>query len=212
MGQFGGVAPFPRRYGGAPTRTATIVKSLQSQLAPKYDVTDTTGVVYIRLNAMARVLAGAWAQNERLANQWDPKRMTDFLERWEAIFGLSPPAGDSLTVRRARVGARAALAGFGTFSAIYTLCKMLLGDVFVSIVTTPSSSAQVWTPSGWPLGNHPVFTRDPDWFSSVAHIVILTQQPSTMGDGEYYATRASVVPELGVILPAWVTFSVLRDG
>lgn len=211
-GTFGGGRPFPRRWGGAPSLTQTITKSLQAQLAPKYAVHDTTGLVFIRLNAMARVLAGAWAQNERLANQWDPSRMTDFLPRWERIFGLVPAPTDSLTLRRARVGARMALAGFGVFSAVYVLCQALLGSVFVSIVHTPSSSAQVWTPTGWPMGNHPVAPGDPDFSSSVAHILILTQQPATMGDAEYYATRASVLPELDTILPAWVTVDVGRDG
>lgn len=212
MSTFGGMNPFPRRFGGAPSRTQTIVKSLQTQLAPKYDTADTTGIVFIRLMAIARGIAGAWAQNERLANQWDPERMSDFLERWEKIFGLTPASTDSLTLRRARVGARIALAGYGTFAAVYVLCQMLLGSVFVSIVHTPSSVAQVWTPAGWPMGNHRVFPTDPTWYSSVAHLAIVVQQPSTMDDSEFYTTVASVMPELDTILPAWMTFEWVRDG
>jgi hypothetical protein len=214
MGTFGGLAPFPRRFGGAPRRISTILKSLQKQLAPKYDVFDTNGIVYVRLNALARVIAGGWSQNARLANQWDPARMTDFLERWEAIFGLSPATTDSMTVRRARVGARIALAGFGTLAAVYTLCQMMLEDVFVSVVHTDVSQALVWTPAGWPMGNHASMPANPgpDWFSTISNLAILTQQPSTMDDAEYYAKRASVLPELDDILPAWVTFDVVRDG
>lgn len=212
MSTFGGYNPFPRRFGGAPSRTQTIVKSLQQQLAPKYDTANTSGIVDIRLQALARCIAGAWAQNERLANQWDPSRMTDFLQRWERILGLTPSPTDSLTVRRARVGARIALAGYGTFAAVYTLCSMMLGSVFVGIVHTDAAHARAWTPAGWPMGLHPSLPTDPSWYSTIAHIVILTQQPSTMSDSEYYATRASVAPELDAILPAWVTFDIAKDG
>jgi hypothetical protein len=62
------------------------------------------------------------------------------------------------------------------------------------------------------MGNHPTVLGDASWSSGVAHLAILTQQPATMDDGEYYSTRASVLSELDAILPAWMTFDVLRDG
>lgn len=212
MPQFGGLAPFPRRYGGAKTRTQTIVKSLQSQLAPKYDTADTSGLVWLRINAMARVIAGAWAQNARLANQWTPSKMSDFLSRWEKILALTPSPNDSLTVRRARVGVAMARVGEAMEQVVRDTCAVYLGDTFVGIANTSSASAVVWTPSTWPVGNHPSGISDPDWSSSTMHVVILTKQPSTMSDAEFFATAASVKPALDAILPSWVTFDVARDG
>jgi len=221
VGTFGGYAPFPRRFGGRATRVKTITASLQTQLGKKYDTTDTTGLVFIRLNAMAREIAAAWGQNQRLANQWDAKRMTDFLPRWEKILGLYASPGDSPTARRARVGVQLALVGESTSQVIHDTCVAYLGPVFVSVVTTPSTSANVWTPTGWPMGQHPITITLPggrtvfypgDWYSTVAHIDILTVQPATMGDAEYYSTRASVKSALDSILPSWVTFDIVRDG
>lgn len=212
MPTFGGLAPFPRRYGGGTPGIKTIADSLSAQLGTAYNTTDTTGIVYIRIQALARVIWAAWCQNQRLANQWDPVRMTDFLPRWEKIYGLAPNPGDSLSVRRARVGVAMARVGYGTARAVFDACTAFLGPCFVGVVTNSSAGANVWTPAGWPMGAHPATASQPDWYSSVAHIVVLTTQPATMPDDEFYATIGSVKPVLDGILPSWVTFDVLKDG
>jgi hypothetical protein len=209
---FGGSCPFPLRFGGGTPTIKTIATSLAAGLGTAYDTVDPSSLAYVEIQAEARVIAAAWRQNERFANQWDPKRMTDFLPRWEAIFQLPPAPTDTLSKRRARVGVAMARAGYANDGTVYATCMSYLGAAFLGIITTPSSSALVWTPSGWPMGNHPVLATDPDWFSNVAHIVVLTTQPSNMDDETYYATKASVIPALDAILPADVTFDVLRDG
>lgn len=208
----GGYAPFPRRFGGRKTRIKTITASLQAQLGPAQDTTDTTGLVFLRLNATARAIAAAWGQNARMANQWDPQRVTDFLGRWEKILALPVSPSDSLTTRRKRVAVARARVGEAMPQVIRDTCVAYLGPCFVSIVNNINpSSANVWTPAGWPMGQHAVLPTDPTWYSTVAYVASKVAQPSTMGDAEFYATVSSVMPTLDAILPATTTFEWYRE-
>lgn len=212
MPQYGGMSPAPSRYGGGRSSLKAIIDSLSAQLGTAYNTDDTTGIVYIRIQALARCIWAAWEQNQRLANQWDPLRMTDFLSRWEKIFAVPPSPGDQPTTRRARVGVAMARVGESNGRAVFDVCKAFLGPCFLSIVTNGSAGANVWTPAGWPMGTNPTTSAQPDWYSTVAHVVVLCTQPATMPDDEYYRTVASVKPALDIILPSWVTFDVLKDG
>lgn len=211
FGCYGGV--WPIRFGGGTPALKTRHEGILAQLGTAYSKTDSPGLVWLRAMAMARAFQDVWETNRRMALQWDPERVTDFLGRWEKICSLPVSPNDSLSVRRARLAIARARAGYADASTIYTTCLAYLGaSVFVSVVTTSSASADVYTPSGWPMGNHPTVLGDTDWSSGVSHIAIMTQQPSAMDDGTYYTTRASVIPALDAILPSWVTFDVLRDG
>jgi len=212
MPTFGSYSPFPLRFGGGRPPLEHRVKSILAQLGTAY-TKDATGLVWIRAMALGRVIWELWESNKRLANQWDPVRMTDFLGRWEKILALPVSPTDSLATRRARVGLTMARAGYADRSTLYATCLAYLGSsVFLSIVTTSSADANVWTPSGWPMGQHGSPGTIPDWLSTVSHIDVLTTQPSGMSDAEYYSTRASVKPALDAILPAWATFDIVRDG
>lgn len=214
------MSPFPRRYGGGKPALKTIVDSLGAQLGTAYDTTSTTTntsgeppLVYIRMQAVGRALWAAWEQNQRMAYQWDAQRMTDFLPRWEKIFGLYPLSTDSLATRRARVGIAMARVGAAAGGDVYAVCLAYLGPLLVSIVTSSSgaSGTVVWTPKGWPVGTNQAKPTDPDWYSTVSYIAIKVQQPSTMLSDEFYATCASVMVALDAILPAWVTFTWIRQ-
>lgn len=219
MPQFGGYSPFPRRFGGGRPTLQSIVESILSQLGTAYDTTDKTAInglpplVFIRAQAIGRCIWGAWEQNQRLGNQWDANRMTDFLPRWEKIYGLYPRSTDSVWTRMLRVGVAMARTGHAAGGDIYAVCLAYLGpSVLVKVVTNSSSgSIVVWTPAGWPMGSHPARPSDPDWYSTLAAISIQVQQPATMADDEFYATVASVIPPLDSILPAWVSMSWFRQ-
>ncbi len=204
----GGLTPCALRMGGGTPPLKRIIESLASQLGTAYDADDTDGIVYLELLAEARCIQAVWSQNQRMANQWQGPKMTDFLARWERIYRLPVFPSDTLPMRRARVAAAQARNGRADAPAIVALCQTLLNDAFVSIVNTPSSTAVVWTPTGWPMGSH----GSPNWYSSVAHVAIETVQPASMTDSEYYDRKGAVVAALDAILPAWVTFSVFRDG
>lgn len=214
MPSFGGRAPFPFRFGGGKPALERHLESVAKQIGTSYDTTNTNGVVWVRVQAVARVIWSLWESSERLSFQWDPPRMSDFLGRWEAILALAVSPSDSLATRRARVGVKIALAGYGNARATYDTCVAYLGSTFVGIITNTSGNALVYTPTGWPVGTNepPGSVTPPDWYSTIAHIDIATTQPSTMNDGSYYQTVASVLPALDAILPAWVTFDIIRDG
>jgi hypothetical protein len=208
---FGAFSPFPFRFGGGKPPLEHRVNSVLAQLGTTY-TKDTTGIVWLRAMAWARVFWDVWETNQRLANQWDPRRMTDFLGRWEKILALPVGPDDSLSVRRARVGVAKARAGYANAAAIFSTSLAYLGaSVFVGIITSSSSTAVVWTPSGWPMGSHPVLPTDPDWYSTVAYVAVKVQKPSTMDDGEFYTKVGSVLPALDAILPSWVTFDWYRE-
>jgi hypothetical protein len=212
MPWFGGSCPFPLRFGGGTPLIKTLARSIAAQLGTAFDTIDTSTLLYVELQAEARVLAAAWRQNERLGNQSDPFRMTDFLPRWEKIYGLYPLPTDTMSKRRAKIAVAMARAGYADGGTIFATCLAYLGaSVFVGLVNTPSSSALVWTPSGWPMGNHPVLPTDPDWSSSVAYLAIQVQQPANMPASVFYATVATMMPALDAILPAWVTFDWFRQ-
>ena len=212
MPSFGCYSPFPLRFGGATPPLKHRVDSILAQLGTAY-TKDTTGLVWLRAMAMGRAFWDVWETSQRLANQNNPPKMTDFLGRWEKILALPVSPSDSLATRRARVGVARARSGYATGGTIYATCLAYLGSsIFISIAVTSSGSANVWTPSGWPMGSHPSGPSDPDWFSGVSHIDVLTMQPAAMDDATWRATAFSVVPALDAILPSWVTFDIIKDG
>ena len=192
-------------------RLGVILNSINAQFGTAYDTTPTS-TVWARNMALARCIDAVWSASQRFANQYDPTRMTDFLPRWEAILGLYPSATDSDRVRRQRVATSIARIGTTTtYQYLVDTLKALLGTgVFLSVVHTPSASAVVVTPTGWPMGSH----ADPNrtWYSTVAYAAIQVQQPAGMDDGTFYQAASSIYPVLDAILPAWVTYSWFRNA
>ena len=215
MPQYGGRCPFPRRWGGGgvgipgKNRLALILDSLNAQLGTAYDVT-LGSTVYARNMALARGLNAVWASNGRLANQWNPPRMSEFLSRWEAIYGIYPAPGASDSARRVAIGKAAARLGQSpTLQQVIDLLTVELGPVFVGMVHTSSAQAYVITPPSWPVG---VQDAVRDWLSTVAYVAIQVTQPAGMDDGTFYQTAARVYSVLDPILPAWVTFAWFRNA
>ena len=153
----GGLTPGFERGGGGTPSLQRIVESLGSQLGTAYDITTTTGNVYLQLMAFGRALWGAWQDNERLANQWQSTRMGDLLPRWEAIYAVVPLPTDTLPIRQARIAILQARAGYANLQTLNDTLTTLLGAVYVATTNGNSATANVYTPSGWPMGLY----RDP---------------------------------------------------
>ena len=205
---FGGLHPSPYSMGGGSPSLEQILDSLAAQIGPAYDTAEG-GIVYVELMAEARAIHAIWKQNERLGNQWIGAKMTDFLPRWEKIYRIAPRPTATLPERRARVTIAQARAGRCDSEKLYEVCQTILGDAFVSIVNLSSATANVYTPTGWPMGSHSAAI---DWLSTVAHVAVKVAQPSTMDDGDFYDRCGDLVSELDLILPAWVTFDWFREG
>lgn len=222
MPTYGGMNPGFERYGGGTPALRRIVESLGEARGTAYDSTQDSNV-YPENFAVARALAECWSNNQRMANQWDAQRMTEFIPRWEAILGLYPAAGETDDQRRARIQTHLLrFSETGVYQTVYdTLLAILGSDVFVGIVhttsdATPSGSpleangpAQVWTPSDWSVGQHDA-TGAVNFYSNIAHILIEVTQPRGMTDGEFYDLVAKINPVLDNLLPAWVTWDWFR--
>ncbi len=200
MPTFGGSSPFPLRFGGGKTRLQSIVDSLGVARGTAYDVSQPSNV-YAEDMAIARCVEALWSANARLANQWDPARMTDFLERWEAILEVPPAIGDSLRTRRQRVAGKLKAATGPTAQIVSDACAALLGSMFVQVEFTPLATAvQQWPANGFATS----------WYSTTCHIVVRLTQPSTVSNAQYYQAKGLCVQLLDSILPAYMTFDVAK--
>lgn len=206
MPAHGGLTPGFERYGGGAPGLKRILESLNAARGSAYD-TSATSTVYAENLAIARAIAESWSTNARMANQWDTARMTDFIPRWEKIYGLYPLPSDTPTDRRKRIAAAAARVGKQpNYQYAFDLVKAALGACFVSILHTPSTDPHAIVI--WPgAGNT---TPTVAWYSSVAYVAVLVQQPAGMNDGAFYGTVGQIYPILDGILPAWVTFDWIR--
>jgi uncharacterized protein YmfQ (DUF2313 family) len=192
---FGRFGSFPFRMGGGKPLARTIYESLNRELGTGYDTSEESTVT-AETAAEARCLAIAWRQNERASFQHDPNRVTDFLARWETIFGLKPKATDSLSTRRAQVAAKWATMMNPDPAGVYTVCSVALGSLLVAVEYTPlANSVQHWPGNGYP--EH--------WHSTTAHILVRVTQPTTTTDGTFLAKMTSLMALLDDFLPDCVT-------
>jgi hypothetical protein len=209
MPKFGGYSPFPKRMGGGRPRVETLTKALAADRGDGFDALNRETIAYTIDTAIARALSAAWGTNQRLAQLWDPRRMSeDILARWEKILALTPLADETVASRRDRV--EAILARFGQpawASEITTKLQAEIGDAFVALETISFDNANILVPDGtYPWGA----PGGVPWSSTVAHILIRLQKPTGWSEGDFYDAAAKVVLVLDPLLPAWVTFSWYR--
>lgn len=208
----GAFDPSPRRFGGQAGRPVEIILDalLEGQGTA---LTDEVGSAqWAERLAEARCLAYLWDLNRRMANQWDPLRMSDFLPRWEKIYRIRPLSTDTLVDRRAKVLAkRQAYGQKPSQQVVRDLMAVVLGPVFVGLVVTPSTSAVGHVPGGATVPGGVTLT-DGDRSSSIAHLDIEVTQPDGMTDSVFYETVGQIRGYLDDLMPSWVTFDWFRDG
>lgn len=217
---FGGLTPWPLRFGGGVPRMQSIVSSLQAARGQLYS-TSATSAVYVENNAIARAIdRDGYGCNERLANQFYPETTTSLaklgpgyvgvglLARWESIFGIVPAPQASDPVRRAPVvAAWQRLVGYNNAQGLLDVVSGVLTPygIFVGVVTFGPTTGAV---SYWPAAPNPV--PDPNiptpWMSTISHIDIQVQQPAGMLEGEFLSLVAQAMASLDGLLPVWVTF------
>lgn len=215
----GGFDPFPRRPGGRRGRNVeTLTKSLLAQRGTAYS-TDPSSFVWLESTCTARAIATGWETNQKLANQFDPYRASDFLPRWERIYGITPPAGATESDRRTAVAARWIMIGKRSDpGGLQALLQTLLPNTFVQVhylsnhwAVNKTPGAVFYPDAGTPLGTHPSTGAAGDWSSTGHHIAIELQQPSWMSDEAYHREARSVYSGvLDSFVPAWVTFSSFK--
>lgn len=162
--------------------------------------------------AYAKAIEYLWSTARRFANQWNPDKMTDFLPRFERIYGLRPLKSDTLVQRRAKVKAKMQLMGRPpTMQVINDLLDAVLGDIYHVVVHTDASEAVTQIPGGATIAGGATITDGP-WYSTISYLAIKLVQPSYMDDKTFYDRAAQLPQFLDDILPAWVTYAWFKDG
>lgn len=212
MGSFGGMRPYPRKFGGGKSNEEVILNSLNADLGTAYEADDETKIVYVQNLAIARAIAAGWATNGRLGLLWDPRRMSmDIVARWENILAITPSPTATDNYRRTQLSRL--MARFGQ-PAIYGILADALrsacGDAFVAIEHTDVASATITVPDGtYPFGT--VVSGKP-WSSTVAHIKVQLTKPSGWTEGQFREAAKQVSLVLDPELPAWCTYEWYRVG
>ncbi len=150
MPTFGGFTPFPLRFGGAKSRVQILTNAYNDARGTAYD-TSTTSPVWVENNAIARATSDVWDVNELLGNQFQPRRMSSLLSRWEAIYGIVPTPGSSRSTRRAAVQEVFSRVGFvPTYQGVVDRLNALLSPVTFTLVHNAPADAGVI--ANWPGG------------------------------------------------------------
>lgn len=131
----GGFTSFPVSFGASVNTIHETMLDALLQAQGSAIATDIDSAAYVECYAKARLLADMWSTVIRLGNQFDPNKMTDFLPRWEAIYGIVPSPTATLAQRRALIASK--IANYGnspTIQVVTDLLALVLGDVFVTIL------------------------------------------------------------------------------
>lgn len=211
MGSYGGLAPYPRRYGGGRTTTRIALDALNAGRGTGYSPT-WESKVYVHNLSIARAIAAAWGTNERLRNIWDPWRMPqEVLVRWERMLAMPPRSKDTWLDRRRRLAKRFLRFGRASFKGyLEALLEDELGNVFVAVENIDYSIASITVPDGsYPWGTPSLYAP---WSSSVAHVLVRLQKPAGFTEAQFYAAAAKVIPALDPALPVWSTVAWYRPG
>ncbi len=78
-------------------------------------------------------------------------------------------------------------------------------------INEPVTNAVIWTPTSppWAVGNIDPLA-EVNFYSTIGHLAIEVDQPSTMDDGEFYNLVGQINPMLDTLLPGWVTWDWAR--
>lgn len=207
---YGGFHPYPRRYGGGRPALQVQVESLANARGTALDATNPDSIAWLECMAIGRALYfDGWGANQRLAYQWDPRKMTDMLPRWEQILKLRPAPDATEKERRDAVLVRfERFVGVANHSKLLTELQAALGDVFVAIEYISRANAVVTVPDGsYPWGTP---NADAPWSSSIAHVLVRLQKPAGYTEGDFYDAAAKVVPIFDAIMPADKTVNWYR--
>lgn len=207
---FGGYHPYPRRYGGGRPALQTFHESLNAQRGTALAGADASSIVWLEdLALMRAIVFDGWHTNQRLAHQWDPRRMTDMLGRWERLMKLRPALGATPTERRDGI-----LERFERFSGIANHAKLLknlehaLGAAFVGVEYISVANAVVTVPDA----TYPWGAANPSrpWSSTVARILVQITKPQGWSEDQFYEAAAKVGPIIDALAPAWVAYDWYR--
>lgn len=199
MGTFGWQSPFPLRLGGnAHKSVQDAYESINSNIGTALSTEDMSATD-AENKAFARALGSADRAIERFANQSNPAKLTNMLERWESILVLRPSVNDTPYSRRHRVAACL----LSNYNAGIDGLSRIAGESFAPWKTrlqfTSIEDAQVYWPGGTPNATYP-------WYSTAARIVVEFIRPKNSSDAERDLRVDACKAVLDEYAAAWATF------
>lgn len=213
---FGGYSPYPRKLGGnkhdGKPLLQVVHESLNAARGAAFDTDSETSIAAVETMAWARAIVfDGWELNARLGHQWDARRTTDMLPRWERIFKIRPRPGASPRERRNELVLRwERFGGISNHARLTTALSEALGDYFVAVEYISLANAVVHVPDGtYPWGT--VVDGVP-WYSTVARILVRLQKPAGATEAQFREAAGKVPTVLDPIVNAFVTFKGYRGG
>lgn len=211
---FGGYHPHPKRFGGNKHEGKPLLQvvheSLNAQRGAAFDTDSETSIAAVETMAWARAIVfDGWELNARLGHQWDARRTTDMLPRWERIFKIRPRPGSSGRERRNELVLRwERFGGISNHARLTTALEEALGSYLYAVEYISLANAVVHAPDGsYPWGT--VVDGVP-WYSTVAHIIVRLQKPTGATEAQFYEAGGKVATTLDPIISAFVTFDWYR--
>lgn len=212
---YGGFHPYPRRFGGNKYEGKPLLQvtyeAISASRGAAFDTSGGTSIAAIENQAYARAIMYGWETNARLGHQWDARRTTDMLPRWEAIFKIRPKPGTSERARRREIQKRWERFGSTSNHAyLTTVLEQELGDYFVAVEYISKANAVIRVPeAGYPL-SWGATVEDGMWYSTVAHILVRLQKPTGATEAQFYEAAGKVSKVLDPVVSAFSTFAWYR--
>lgn len=175
---------------------------------------ETDSIVYLECVAHARAIYYIWAINQILKNQFDPNKMSVFLDRWQKILNLYP-LSSNLTVTQQRAQIEAKLSIFNrnpTYQQVSDVMNLFLGEVFLTVsnITAPESmlsflpDGALTITDGETCNDGSSLGAGYGWSSDVASCIVETVNPG-ISASEYTNARNQIFNLLDTYLPSWVS-------
>ena len=207
------MAILPLRCGNS--NRADLQQISTSLLAQRGDAitTQVGSVIWVETQAWARALYSIWATNTKMAYQFDPNKMTDFLPRWEAIMGLAALPTDTIQKRQSRIAARFGLINkMPDTQAVNDLLTASLGITYLGLINTPAVSAYGQFPGGTGITGGITNIVSGPWYSTCQELYVEVYHPPVMTGNQFYNTVNQIFPILNHYLPAYVSFDWFFDS
>jgi hypothetical protein len=201
------MAILPFRCGNS--NRADLQQIASSLLAQRGDAITTAvgSIIWVETQAWARAVYSIWAVNQKLAYQFDPNKMTDFLPRWESIMGLAALPTDTIQTRQQRIASRFnAINKMPTTQKVTDLMQASLGITFLGLINDPAPLAYAQFPGGAAITGGITNVVDGPWYSTVQELFIEVYHPAVMTNNQFYNTVNQVFPLLSPYLPAYDSF------
>jgi hypothetical protein len=207
----GGYSPYPRRFGGGRYNGKPLLQVVHESLnAQRGPALESGSIASVENMAYARAIVyDGWELNARVGHQWDAKRVTDMLPRWERIFKIRPAPDASERSRRTELQSRwARFGGVANHARLTTALSAALGSYFVAVEYINLAEAVVHVPDAtYPWGT--VASGAP-WTSTIAHVLVRLQKPTGATEAQFYEAAGKVALVLDPILNSFCTFAWYR--